>query len=294
MLDSKDYENEPPQPAFNEVKPVKWGYLTKQGKRFKSWKKRIFLLEGRYLLYYVSNQDIRPRGCMDIHEALVQEEPTLGQEKRQHCFSIHVKRSWNFNNHKSFNGRSYFLCCDQLPEMSDWIAILKTMAQCPSAIDSFEQGLTFDETGETPAYVNPTAMGAAGDGSGSGGSNGGSKRGSVVGYASLNVSGGSSSSGASSLSRQLGATSITFVNHYPSGVPPASTYTVTHLHLPSSASSSSSAASASSVSSASSFSSSYSSLSLSSSSSSTPAKVSSNAKSSSTSNSDKNSRNSNK
>ncbi len=59
-------EEECPKPAFEAVQPIKVGVLEKQGKKFKTWNKRYFLLEGKYLYYYATPKDPQPRGVISL------------------------------------------------------------------------------------------------------------------------------------------------------------------------------------------------------------------------------------
>ena len=46
-----------------EDKAVKAGFLLKQGHRFKTWKKRWFVLRGRWLMYLKKPTDAAPAGA---------------------------------------------------------------------------------------------------------------------------------------------------------------------------------------------------------------------------------------
>ncbi len=45
-----------------EMRAVKAGFLTKQGHKFKNWKRRWFVLRGRMLSYYRKPTDVTPAG----------------------------------------------------------------------------------------------------------------------------------------------------------------------------------------------------------------------------------------
>ena len=45
-----------------EGKAVKAGFLLKRGHRFKSWKRRWFVLRGHFLMYYKKPTDTQPAG----------------------------------------------------------------------------------------------------------------------------------------------------------------------------------------------------------------------------------------
>jgi len=63
------------QPAFNSIAPVKGGLLQKQGTGgLRTWKGRIFMLEGPYLYYYGSERDTQPKGVIYLASCAVQHE----------------------------------------------------------------------------------------------------------------------------------------------------------------------------------------------------------------------------
>jgi len=137
MTDSKEAKDEEkkrfeaidcPRLPFTALRPIKGGLLTKQGAKFKSWKKRLFVLQGKYMFYYLSTQDKTPRGALYIGDCAVAEQPEMGKERKAHCFSVHCLKSWNFGNGKTFADRTYYFCTPQFTEMSDWISIIDTMS----------------------------------------------------------------------------------------------------------------------------------------------------------------------
>lgn len=56
-----------------EAKAVKAGFLLKQGHRVKSWKRRWFVLRGRYLLYYKKPTDGVPTGTLDLGDFFLEQ-----------------------------------------------------------------------------------------------------------------------------------------------------------------------------------------------------------------------------
>jgi len=103
---------------------VKAGILTKQGDTFKSWKTRLFLCEGHFLYYFVSEQDEAPRGVISLVGCVVKVEPEVGAAKKSNCFSLRAKRSYNAHSKKQFADRLYYFLADSYSDMSDWMSIL--------------------------------------------------------------------------------------------------------------------------------------------------------------------------
>lgn len=120
------------QPAFSDVRPVKAGKLFKQGHKFKSWKQRLFLAEGKYLYYYLHELDVKPRGkcllCGDISamhdlsfimlsgvisldECVVQAEPEMTARREASCFSIKAVKSWNIDLAEEYFGELLHMHC---------------------------------------------------------------------------------------------------------------------------------------------------------------------------------------
>lgn len=122
-----------PKPPYTTLRPVKAGFLTKQGGAFKTWKKRLVALQDQWLFYYVDAYDKGPRGVLYIGGCTASEQPEVSREKQTHCFSVTCKRSWNLDNNKTFAQRTYLFCTSSAQDMSDWIAIITTMAIPPES-----------------------------------------------------------------------------------------------------------------------------------------------------------------
>lgn len=118
-----------PLKAFNEVKAMKGGVLIKQGEHVKNWKSRLFLLEGHFLYYFVTELDSIPRGVIDLQQCYVQQEESKKMSHCQYCFSILSSQSWNVSQKKKFQQRTYYLCTDSFTDMSDWINLLNNTAK---------------------------------------------------------------------------------------------------------------------------------------------------------------------
>jgi len=131
----------PPQPAFHMVRSLKAGPLTKQGSLFKSWKRRLFILQEQFLLYYVSSSDTSPRGALWIKDCHVRDEPEVSRlqsiktGQSVYCFSLQCQKSWNIEAKRVFKQRTYLLLADSFQDQSDWMAILGTMARAGADLD---------------------------------------------------------------------------------------------------------------------------------------------------------------
>lgn len=143
---SESLPDQPPMPAFHQVRSLKAGPLTKQGSLFKSWKKRLFILQDAFLMYYVTAEDTSPRGALWIKECVVREETDVSRLQTAktgqptYCFSLLCHKSWNLEAKRVFKERTYLLLADSFAEMSDWMAILRTMSRASADIDAeFEQ-----------------------------------------------------------------------------------------------------------------------------------------------------------
>jgi len=126
----KDDEERPSLIPFSQFeRPIKGGILVKQGQQYKSWKKRIFLLNDHFLYYYVSSEDKAPRGVIALGGCEVKQEVEIGREKGIYCFSVKALKSWNVNLNKFFKDRTYYFCTPQMAEMNDWMALLLKMSK---------------------------------------------------------------------------------------------------------------------------------------------------------------------
>jgi len=130
IQETKDDESMPPSLPFTAlVNPMKGGVLTKQGKKYLSWKKRLFLLSDRYLYYFVTADDKAPRGVLSLNKCKVEQEIEIGKEKGVYCFSIQAERSWNVHRRKKFTNRKYYFCTAILSEMNDWMALIRSISK---------------------------------------------------------------------------------------------------------------------------------------------------------------------
>eukprot|EP00088_Acartia_fossae_P055204 TRINITY_DN6408_c1_g1_i1.p1 TRINITY_DN6408_c1_g1~~TRINITY_DN6408_c1_g1_i1.p1 ORF type:complete len:396 (+),score=98.58 TRINITY_DN6408_c1_g1_i1:186-1373(+) len=66
--------------------PDKEGWLSKQGGRYKSWKRRWFILNDNCLYYFEFTTDKEPRGIIPLENIKVRE---VQDRNKQHCFELY-------------------------------------------------------------------------------------------------------------------------------------------------------------------------------------------------------------
>eukprot|EP01103_Thecamoeba_quadrilineata_P000114 TRINITY_DN10090_c0_g1_i1.p1 TRINITY_DN10090_c0_g1~~TRINITY_DN10090_c0_g1_i1.p1 ORF type:complete len:230 (-),score=59.08 TRINITY_DN10090_c0_g1_i1:244-933(-) len=87
---------------------TKKGYLTKQGKRWKNWKRRWFILKDKQLYYFKVEGDDRFIGQISLVDAIVL--PAEETTKRRFSFEIyHPGR------------QSFFACADTKEQLEEWM-----------------------------------------------------------------------------------------------------------------------------------------------------------------------------
>jgi len=165
----------PPMPAWHMVRSLKAGPLTKQGSLFKSWKRRLFILQDSFLLYYVSTSDTSPRGALWIKGCIVREEPEVSRLQSiktgapVYCFSLQCAKSWNIEAKRIFKERTYLLLADSFHDQSDWMAIIQTMSRANTADLDLDWEQSYAQT-----FTQQAQLGGGSSTASSGGSAGGS------------------------------------------------------------------------------------------------------------------------
>eukprot|EP01133_Synstelium_polycarpum_P020003 gene20003-23968_t len=110
--------------AYTEKK----GWLTKQGGRIKTWKKRWFKLTANCLLYFKTPQDLEPCGIIPLENVVV----TVVVQKK-FCFMLHSSqeqmKACKLNSDGTLvqaNHASYFISAANLAEMESWVQAIKS------------------------------------------------------------------------------------------------------------------------------------------------------------------------
>eukprot|EP00761_Pharyngomonas_kirbyi_P003451 gb/GECH01003455.1/.p1 GENE.gb/GECH01003455.1/~~gb/GECH01003455.1/.p1 ORF type:complete len:933 (+),score=238.12 gb/GECH01003455.1/:1-2799(+) len=87
----------------------KSGYLYKEGKKIKSWKRRWFVIRDGKLSYYAGIQENRPLRVIDLYDARVSEAPEKENAQRLYCFQVNTPK------------RIYYMCASSEDDRYDWM-----------------------------------------------------------------------------------------------------------------------------------------------------------------------------
>jgi len=99
--------------TFKYVKPLRQGFMLKEGGAFKSWKKRWFILRHNILYYYKDPQDIKSQGVVPLQDTIT-EAVDADEKKKDYCFCI-----------KNQTRRTYYMVCTSNEERDEWIKMIK-------------------------------------------------------------------------------------------------------------------------------------------------------------------------
>eukprot|EP01102_Stenamoeba_stenopodia_P010187 TRINITY_DN3043_c0_g1_i1.p1 TRINITY_DN3043_c0_g1~~TRINITY_DN3043_c0_g1_i1.p1 ORF type:complete len:494 (+),score=78.26 TRINITY_DN3043_c0_g1_i1:692-2173(+) len=78
--DALEKANRIRESTMTTIESEKGGYLTKQGEKVKSWKRRWFALKGKFLAYFNQPKDVHPLGVIPVLEIIGIESP------RESCY----------------------------------------------------------------------------------------------------------------------------------------------------------------------------------------------------------------
>lgn len=109
---------------FTFGKPLKEGWLTKQGGRVKNWKRRWFVLKDNRLYYYKRPNDVNAQGFIPLTRCVVK-----AAEVKKNCFKI-------FDPHQPFskNHPSFYIYADSSEDLNEWMNVLDKNSN-PEPID---------------------------------------------------------------------------------------------------------------------------------------------------------------
>eukprot|EP00013_Stygamoeba_regulata_P006378 CAMPEP_0177633218 /NCGR_PEP_ID=MMETSP0447-20121125/2718_1 /TAXON_ID=0 /ORGANISM="Stygamoeba regulata, Strain BSH-02190019" /LENGTH=1179 /DNA_ID=CAMNT_0019134859 /DNA_START=78 /DNA_END=3617 /DNA_ORIENTATION=+ len=124
------------QESSSEV--VKQGILFKKGANRRNWQQRWFVLKPKYLFYYVSHQDKKLKGVINLNNCSVGPDTT---SKKAFSFTINCKL------------RTYFIVAKNDQEMKDWIDAIR---RC---IENYTENEVIEDSGLVAAPIaNPTPI----------------------------------------------------------------------------------------------------------------------------------------
>ncbi|CAI8008873.1 Pleckstrin homology domain-containing family A member 1 [Geodia barretti] len=100
----------------------KQGFLVKQGRRVKNWKRRLFVLDSTGLSYYKTEQPVQRVSLCDIQQIQVSAQPvfflpTGANTVLPHMFEVHTPE------------RTFLLSAPSEDEMQSWVGMLQTLKQ---------------------------------------------------------------------------------------------------------------------------------------------------------------------
>eukprot|EP00051_Salpingoeca_urceolata_P015557 m.202136 g.202136 ORF g.202136 m.202136 type:complete len:513 (-) comp18435_c0_seq1:264-1802(-) len=92
------------------------GWLTKQGGRYKSWKRRWFVMRGNQMSYYKDPTDRKPLGVITLmaREVKIIPEDDESGPRRKFCFEV-----------RGTGQRTFVCCAASQEEMEKWIEVMR-------------------------------------------------------------------------------------------------------------------------------------------------------------------------
>jgi len=114
--------------------PDKEGWLWKQGGRYKSWKRRWFILNDNCLYYFEFTTDKEPRGIIPLENIKIRE---VADRSKQHCFELFcsgnevIKACKTDSEGKVVEGKHtvYRMSASTEEEKDDWIKCIHSLFQ---------------------------------------------------------------------------------------------------------------------------------------------------------------------
>eukprot|EP01100_Stratorugosa_tubuloviscum_P007041 TRINITY_DN296_c1_g1_i2.p1 TRINITY_DN296_c1_g1~~TRINITY_DN296_c1_g1_i2.p1 ORF type:complete len:512 (+),score=247.07 TRINITY_DN296_c1_g1_i2:276-1811(+) len=147
----------------------KKGFLTKEGGKYKSWKKRWCVLK-QGCLHYSKSQSSSNLGIIPLKEAgKIKQTDELRLKKKKCCFELETPK------------RTYYMCAENDAEMASWISDLcseRDRVQGKSNNGNNSSNASTSSTTSTSTTTSTTSAGANGNGSNNSNSNSSSNNGS--------------------------------------------------------------------------------------------------------------------
>lgn len=129
-------------------KPIKEGWMTKQGGSYKSWKKRWFTLVDTTLTYYPDQKAKKEKGKIDLKKATgVDDAPE--EKKKPNAFKIIVP-----------SVRTFYIVCATEQEKKEWMEEIKKVISGLSS-ESTEKPSTSPSDSSSKSPSKPTGVASA-------------------------------------------------------------------------------------------------------------------------------------
>lgn len=114
--------------------PDKEGWLWKQGGRYKSWKRRWFILNDNCLYYFEFTTDKEPRGIIPLENISIRD---VQDRSKQHCFELFcsgnevIKACKTDSDGKVVEGKHtvYRMSASTAEEKDDWVKCIQNLFQ---------------------------------------------------------------------------------------------------------------------------------------------------------------------
>jgi len=114
--------------------PDKEGWLWKQGGRYKSWKRRWFILNDNCLYYFEFTTDKEPRGIIPLENISIRD---VSDRSKQHCFELFcsgnevIKACKTDSDGKVVEGKHtvYRMSASTEEEKDDWVKCIQNLFQ---------------------------------------------------------------------------------------------------------------------------------------------------------------------
>jgi len=126
-IKEKEIKMENEDTAFGNSVAVKMGWMTKQGGRVKTWKRRWFILSDHVLYYFKEKQEETSKACgiVPLEDVIVRE---VDNGKRKFCFELSHSQNTAMKAMKRSAGQiqkghhdSYLFCASSKQEMEEWM-----------------------------------------------------------------------------------------------------------------------------------------------------------------------------
>ena len=119
----------------------KKGWMTKQGGRIKTWKRRWFVLSNNHLYYFKTPNDRDPCGIVPLAGLEIQE----GAGGRRHSFALQAPKDGQVKAMKMEDGQMitgnhsrYIIACESSRELTEWLTALRSSMDSSTVMDKVQ------------------------------------------------------------------------------------------------------------------------------------------------------------